>query len=108
MNSKLRDTIWQLIKNTRREAAERQGDDIERLTFETDKAEKAIRKAVAEEMLELVDIDYEAEYLKNEPCDVCGDMQYSHAPDTHKEAGVREFKAELRRKIKSWVGDGDE
>lgn len=63
MNSKLRDTIWQLIKNTRREAAERQGDDIERLTFETDKAEKAIRQAVGEEMLEILDgleVDMEA------------------------------------------------
>ena len=90
MNSKLRDTIWQLIKNTRREAAERQGDDIERLTFETDKAEKAIRQAVGEEMLELV--GGKREWDTTEPYD---------NPDIAQ--GYNEAVEELRQKIKEWA-----
>lgn len=102
MNSKLRDepTLrdWLTLLQTNHDKS------IDEQVANIDAAEKAIRQAVGEEILELIEIDYEAEYLKNHPCDVCGDMQYSHAPDTHKEAGVREFKAELRQKIKEWQG----
>ena len=95
MNSKLRDTIWQLIKNTRREAAERQGDDIERLTFETDKAEKAIRQAVGEEMLELTSgLERWIEYNKHDMGELGEFIRTRYAM-----SGLNE----LRQKIKQWA-----
>ena len=59
-------------------------------------------KAQLQQLIEwVIDTEYDADYDKLKACDVCGDYQYSHAPDEHKEAGAKELRAEQRKRLTS-------
>lgn len=95
MNSKLRNILmdfdtWCLC-----------GKDECVLSENFKEAEKAIRQAVGEEMLELVG-DLEPEEIRNVP----RDMPVNYAALEMKLIKIRtknDFRAELRQKIKQWV-----
>ena len=94
MNSKLRKIIYHISQHPLDDEDHEFDEDFEA-------AEKAIRQAVGEEMLEIIgENDHETRGTTQNP----NNEKYH----TRKSKNRNELKAEIRQKIKQWQGGEDE